>query len=80
MDSDTIYINTCHVCFVTKATKHRHPGWMFRKDSLAGACEDLVETVSFWASTEIDLSEGVSFRLENREDLSGVLGSFQGIL
>ena len=47
--------------------------------SLAGACEDLVGTVSFWASTEIDLSEGVSFRLENREDLSGVLGSFQGI-
>ena len=66
----TLYINTCHVCFVTKATKHGHPGWMFRMDSLAGACEDLVGTVSFGASLETDLSEGVSFWASIEIDLS----------
>ena len=40
------------------------------KGSLAGACEDLVEGVSFWASLEIDLSEGVSLGVSTETDLS----------
>ena len=40
------------------------------KGSLAGACEDLVWTVSFGASLETDLSEGVSFWASIEIDLS----------
>ena len=75
----TLYINTCHVCFVTKATKHGHPGWMFRKYSLAGACEDLVGTVSFWASIETDLSVGVSFERTCLEFLAASKGPPENI-